>query len=201
MAKSRSKEEKSAIVSAAGMMSAIWLTLQSAVRDRGGSDEDIYRLNTPDGRATIAKLADIIAAKSDGQSAKYSFPSNTLAGDLIPGGWEIVEDVKPSQLEGKTLEMISCLYDGDDYVDGKIMRQRAFDHNANLGLADAQYLLDHQDQIPVEFRGKVFVFAGTLLRNHVGLLLVACLFFGGGCWYLDFRRLDDDWYRINRYLR
>lgn len=71
MAKNRSKEEKSAIVAASGMMSAVWLDLQSAVRECGGSDEDLYRLNTPDGKSTIAKLADIIVA-SNGKQAKAS---------------------------------------------------------------------------------------------------------------------------------
>lgn len=44
------------------MMSAVWLALLSAVRERGGSAYDFYRLNTPAGKSTIDKLADVIVA-------------------------------------------------------------------------------------------------------------------------------------------
>lgn len=71
MAKNRSKEEKSAIVAASGMISAVWLALQSAVRERGGSDEDLYHLNTPDGKSIIAMMAEAIVA-SNGKQAKTS---------------------------------------------------------------------------------------------------------------------------------
>lgn len=56
----RSKEEISAIVSGAGLLTAVWTDLIQAVHERGGTNEDIYRLNTPEGRLAIGKMADII---------------------------------------------------------------------------------------------------------------------------------------------
>ena len=60
-----SRKNVSAIVSGAGFLSAVWTELDRAVRERGGSDEDMYRLNTPDGKSIIAKLADVIVASND----------------------------------------------------------------------------------------------------------------------------------------
>jgi len=60
MAKQRSAAERSAIVGAAGMMSAVWLALQAAVRQLGGKDEDLYRLNTPEGQTIIDKMAELV---------------------------------------------------------------------------------------------------------------------------------------------
>jgi hypothetical protein len=72
MAKNRSNEEKSAITAASGMMSAVWLDLLSAVRERGGSGEDLYRLNTPEGKSIIGKLADVIVANNGKQAVPIS---------------------------------------------------------------------------------------------------------------------------------
>jgi len=188
----------SAIVSGAGLLAAVWTDLVKAVREKGGSDEDLHRLSTPDGKATIEQIALVIMANA--KTDKPKFPSEALAHDLISAGWEIVEDVEPSQLKGKTLEMVSFLK-GEDYVNGDAMKKRAVELKANLGLADAKYLLNHQNEIPVEFRDNVLVCAGTVLRSPGGRLCVACLGWGVDRWYLGFGWLDSDWRGGGRLLR
>ncbi|TSC84381.1 MAG: hypothetical protein G01um101413_676 [Parcubacteria group bacterium Gr01-1014_13] len=89
-------------------------------------------------------------------------PSELLADRLKKKGWAIVENVKPSKFEVKDLELVSILKDGEESVDGDTMRQRATNLKANFGLDDAKYILDHQAEIPVEFRGKYLIFPGTL---------------------------------------
>ncbi len=112
--------------------------------------------------------------------------------ELIPKGWEIVEDIAPSKFQVKDLEFISFLEKGEEYIGGEVMRQRAVKLKANLGLADAKYLLDHQAEIPAKLRGKKYiVLPGTVLRDSCGDLGVPYLGWGGGRWVLDFCWVDD----------
>ena len=52
----------SAIVSGAGLIAGIWTEIVKAVRERGGTDDDIHRLATPDGASLIGKVAQLIRA-------------------------------------------------------------------------------------------------------------------------------------------
>ena len=56
----RSKKDTSVFVSALSVLMGIITALVSAVRKRGGTDEDIYRLATPDGENLIEKIATLI---------------------------------------------------------------------------------------------------------------------------------------------
>src|SRR3989344_4382360 len=58
------KKDTSAIVSALGVLMSIITALVSAVRKRGGTDADIYRLATPEGESLIEKIAQLIVQAS-----------------------------------------------------------------------------------------------------------------------------------------
>jgi hypothetical protein len=55
-----SKLDKSIIVAGAGLVASIFTTLVKKVREKGGTDEDIHRLSTPDGESILEEIADII---------------------------------------------------------------------------------------------------------------------------------------------
>lgn len=121
-------------------------------------------------------------------------PSFTLTFDenLVPKGWKIVRNVKPSKFQVKDINLVSVLEKDEESVSGKVMRQRAKNLKANLGLADAKYVLEHQAEIPVEFQEKFLLFPGTLFDcNHI-----ACLVWKDGKWHPAFLPLwysfDDD---------
>ncbi|MDP2910681.1 MAG: hypothetical protein Q8N58_02775 [bacterium] len=57
-----SKLDKSMIVAGAGLVASIFTTFVKKVREKGGTDEDIHRLATPDGEAVLEKIADIIVS-------------------------------------------------------------------------------------------------------------------------------------------
>ncbi|MBI5023041.1 MAG: hypothetical protein HZC05_02650, partial [Candidatus Magasanikbacteria bacterium] len=101
-------------------------------------------------------------------------------------GYTVVEDVAPTLKSVSDLELVSFLEPGEPFVTGSVIRQRAVTLKANLGLVDAKYLLDHQSEIPTEFRSNLLVFAGTLLRDSYGRLPLAYLCWPGGRWRLDF---------------
>ncbi len=88
--------------------------------------------------------------------------SQILADNLKKKGWNIVEDVGASEFKVKDLELVSFLKEGEEGVSGEKLRRRAVKLKANFGLEDAKYVLDHQAEIPVEFRGKYIMFPGTL---------------------------------------
>ncbi|MEK9170410.1 MAG: hypothetical protein AAB674_02065, partial [Patescibacteria group bacterium] len=77
---------------------------------------------------------------------------------------------------------------------GEVMKQRAKKLNANLGQHHAEYLLEHQDLIPKEWRGKFYLtFPGTVWRDRVGFRDVPCLSWDGGRWCLRFDWLRSVW--------
>jgi hypothetical protein len=157
-----------------------------AVHDAEGNDEDAERIFKDPLRRQIAQLI-------MGKLKLDEHPSDSLAAEY---GLTVVdnEDVEPTVKSVADLELVYFLKPNDDgRITGQVMRQRAVTLKANLGLSDAKYLLDHQSEISPEFRGKVLVFVGTLLRGSNGRLYVAGLYWDDGRWCLDFYWLDDDW--------
>jgi len=55
-------------------------------------------------------------------------------------------------IAGRTYEVLSFLRGNERYLSGSTIVERAKEMNANLGKDDGQHLLDHQDEIPAEFR-------------------------------------------------
>ncbi len=177
-------KQKSDILS--GMGSGFQIV--KALRDAGATDEDLRRIiveNSPLPR----QIVEILVAKS----VKPVFPSLTLAADLIPSGWTIVEDVAPTLKSAGDLEFIPVLREGEPSVRGDVMRQRAKEQNANLGLADLKRALETQAEIPAGLQGKYITFAGTVLRHADGYLYVADLYWHDDRWFVNFCRLDHDW--------
>ena len=61
--------------------------------------------------------------------------------------------------------------------------------NANV----LDYLLDHPELIPLDWKGKNVFFWGTIYRGSGGDLCVRCLSWSGYGWYSDHERLGGDW--------
>lgn len=75
-----------------------------------------------------------------------------------------------------------------------MVRRARIELNANSGQEDAEWLLEHQEKIPVELRKYYLVFTGTIWQGSFGYRYVACLDWRGGQWILYFRWLGCDWY-------
>jgi len=92
----------------------------------------------------------------------------------------------------RVYESISYLNAGDTVIDGSTMVARAKRRSAYSGEEECLYFLDHQEDIPVEFRDNViFIFPGW--RSPEGYIFVACVGWGGGRWSRYWRGLDHDW--------
>ncbi|RJR31484.1 hypothetical protein C4569_02005 [Candidatus Parcubacteria bacterium] len=104
-------------------------------------------------------------------------------------------------IAGRTYEIVDFLREEDNgSVVGNTMVARAKELNANLGQDDAQYLLDHQEEIPEALRGKVvFVFPDGRNPDYPGG--VAYVLWGGDRWVRRWYWLDGDFFGRYRLLR
>ncbi|MDP3244691.1 MAG: hypothetical protein Q8M83_03485 [bacterium] len=82
---------------------------------------------------------------------------------------------------GRTYDILGFLKGDEKSVTGSTMVKRVKKMNANLGQDDGEHLLKHQDQIPVQLRGRV-VFVFTDWRHPVDYGNVAYVYWIGGRW-------------------
>ncbi|MBW3537949.1 hypothetical protein KY386_00475 [Candidatus Parcubacteria bacterium] len=86
MAASRNKV--SSIVSGAGLLTSIFTKLDQAVRARGGSDEHIHRLSTPEGDAIFAEWASILVGRRvDSYPLTINF-DRSIADMIVVGNYD-----------------------------------------------------------------------------------------------------------------
>lgn len=100
----------------------------------------------------------------------------------------------PLHPEGVTVsdfELREFLYRDEKYITGKKLQKRAGELDENFGLHTAEYLLEHQEEIPHDWRGKYFIFPATELRYSDGCRCVPYLYWDDGRWLLGFRWHDD----------
>lgn len=125
--------------------------------------------------------------------------------DKTKDAWELIEDIGfvPLITSPKNLEFVAFLKSDENSVTGEVMLERARgDLNANLGQQHAEWLLEHQAEIPEEFRKYYLVFTGTIWRVSVGDRNVPCLGWSGNKWCLGFRWLGSGgWGGRGRLLR
>lgn len=120
--------------------------------------------------------------------------------DKTKDGWKLLEDVL---FDGKEFvpEFLGFLKPGESSVNGDVMRLRAKELNVHTGQRHAEWLLEHQDRIPKELRGKYLVFPDTVWRDSVGYRGVPYLGWNGDKWCLNWNWLENDWNDNDRLIR
>lgn len=120
----------------------------------------------------------------------------TAVGPAVPESWD------PTRIP-ELFEEISFLHEGETYVNGLVMRQRALDeYGCPDGQFLAEWLLENQQHIPEIWRGHYLVFAGTVWRDRDGDLRVAYLYWNDERWCLHFDWLGSDgWGDVDRLMR
>lgn len=95
------------------------------------------------------------------------YSSRTYAADIIPPGMEIEREFEPTRFEVGNLVLVS-FKDTFSHCDGSITGSSVIDRAAKLrgdySLSHAKYLLNHQAEIPIEWRKYWIVFTRTILR-------------------------------------
>src|SRR3989338_10392851 len=179
---------KSEFLSAFGTAFQIFKAVSDEVLNLGGNDEHVRQILTNKGLAQ--QLAKLIVSSQ-----------GIFSRDMRKEGWTLLEDVTvPEQISISGLEIFSFLKEGEDHISGEEMRSRAKDMGANLGQKHAEYLLEHQADIPKDWRSFYLVFSGTCWRYPDGDLIVPCLGWSGGRWCLCFLWLGDGWGSNDRFF-
>ena len=130
------------------------------------------------------------------ESAVKELPKMTiepLSDDFEFSDWELVEDVGPAPSEFE-LELSEFLHDGESYVKGEIMLERAKEMGDLAGQRHAERIMRESQKIPVEWRAHSLVIAGTVRLFPVGYRYVLVLCWGGDRWY-------SRWYWLGYGLR
>ena len=108
---------------------------------------------------------------------------------------QLLKDALPTTMTvgDRTYDILGFLLGDETSVVGHTMVGRAKELSAHLGADDGQYLLDHQQDIPVVFRGKVvFVFTDWRHPDDSEYVFFVCWdddrwvqvwsWLGDGCW-------------------
>jgi hypothetical protein len=104
--------------------------------------------------------------------------------DKRKDGWGLEEDV----VTLATLRLDSLLREGESSLAGYTIRERdkedAEEKGVCAGQLQAEWMLEHQDKIPVEWRSFYLVFTGTVWCSPGGNPYVSYMFWGSGEWHL-----------------
>ena len=103
---------------------------------------------------------------------------SALSIELIEKGWKLVKDVDPVlPWIGGDVEYVFFLQDGERFISGDELRERAAVLGANYGQRDAEWLVKHQEMLsecPEEVR--YILFPGTLWEHPNGAFLSPYLY-------------------------
>jgi len=184
------KKDVADIVSGAGWIAGFADKLIRGLHEQGVSDEKIHSLVTDEGGLAMDEIVAAVARKF-----------KPFVRDMVQEGWTLLENTTKPIVSIDKLEPVPFLKDSESYVGGEEMARRSLELHANLGQHQAEYMLEHQADIPEEFRQYVLVFPGTIWRNRDGLRNVPCLGWDGERWYLDFGWLRGSFDSDCRLLR
>lgn len=122
--------------------------------------------------------------------------------DKRKDGWKLLEDVDFSPIDPTKMELVPILKANESSIGGEEMVRRAREElHVNLGQRHAEFLIEHQAEIPKEFRKYYIIFTGTIWRLPDGHRFVAYLRWYGWQWVLDFLWLGNVWSSDDRLAR
>ncbi|GEM_PF-2025190 len=131
-----------------------------------------------------------------------SISAYVLVNNKTKDGWTLVEHCPRRITSVRDLELVSFLKQDENSVKGEEMVRRArVELDASYGQEDAEWLLGHQNEIPVEFQKYYLVFTGTIWRGSYGRRYVSYLFWDGEHWCLSFFWLGHDFFSGDRLVR
>ena len=195
------KKDVSVIVSALGVLMSIITNLVSLVRKRGGTDEDIYRLATPEGESLLEKIADLIvvAGRFAGKVYRITIGDGRTTEDLVRDGkydyantyvTSVNFSLRPQFMGPR--EVVLLEFDHD------VSSEEAIAEAAKQDLEQPVYedALRFGVEYPEVQRERPVVFLHEPVRDPSGDLSVLYLWGSAGD-----RRLNLDWFVFRWYRR
>ena len=199
------KKNPSAIVAGAGFVSDLMLRLQRLVIKKGGTDEDLYRLVTPDGEDTLGQVAQLIV-HSGGSELKPEPLLQLLGSVTVPATTE--KFVAKDNFTVGDVNGLKISYLGDNFkpwflekieepvgaselrrhqllresIDGLIVAELGGEDKAETTLAEIHALMEKQgkgEAGPLLTNGYVNIF---YVRDAAGVLRALGVGWDGGGW-------------------
>lgn len=194
----RSKKDTSVFVSALGVLMGIITALVSAVRKRGGTDEDIYRLATPEGENLIGKIAELIVQAGKLPENCYRVAvdyGQTLAQMIANGKYDnansdINQNNFPVSSNGKQDVVIELVHFGRDMESEAVLKEL---DARGLRAATLPELLAFGASCPEKQREFPIVALGSVWRSRSGFRHVPSLGRYGSGRELSLLWFDDWW--------
>lgn len=167
--------------------------LKLAFRRNGWTNADIKALSEGNFLADVLKLM-----KGQLEIKPIEHLIDCDVNPFIPNGWAVEEHKKGGMFKFNP-EKISL------YLSKKQKKGSISGHDLRKELADKpvmnakvlDYLLDHPELIPEEWKGKYIFFWGTIYRRSDGRLGVRYLYWDGSKCYWDFIWLVHDFNSVN----
>ncbi|MBI3088852.1 MAG: hypothetical protein HYY99_01180 [Candidatus Colwellbacteria bacterium] len=166
-------------------------------RFRRRADELVRRVD--EGTLPFDKVMDALQATIEGRF-NDTLTTPTFLRDKRKEGWRLVWNLNEEPVPVSELEPVSFLKQGEEYISGQEMRVRAYKEKANFGQRQAEYMLEHEGEMPFECRD-CLAFPGTGWCDQSGSLLIPCLLWYGDGWCLDFAKLEREWDSFDRIIR
>lgn len=190
-------QKKSEFISAFDIAARIWKSLVNAILDRGGTDDDLRRIETDE--TLRGKLAEfIVGAAKLLYPFTYRFPWWNDKCRVIREGAPCTAPIPISKLK-----LVSFHKKGEDWVSFDEMLSRAnnpeeFPGCQGWGMHQGEQLLKRANELPEEMRKYFLLLPDTLLLGGDGYRCIACLIWDDGEWRFYWRWND---YRFDRYCR
>lgn len=122
--------------------------------------------------------------------------------DKLKDGWQLLEDqTEPAQISAETIELALFIEEGEPDLIGEDMVEHVQGIASKLGQRHAEYLIDHQGELPEEFRRYSVIFPGTVWLDNVGNHYVPYIRFRGEEWTIDFGILEGGMDDRDRLIR
>ena len=138
-----------------------------------------------------------VEGKFDGVASAHRFVH-----DKTKDGWTLIGNTQRHIASVRDLEVVPFLKKGEDYISGEEMLRRArVELDANYDEEDAEYVLEHQYEIPEEFRPYYLIFPGTGWLDLQGIHNVPALYWNDERWNLGFFWLTSGWRSLGRFVR
>jgi hypothetical protein len=113
-----------------------------------------------------------------------------------------VQSVLTLAISGREYDILTFASEVEQMVSGHTMVDRAVFMEADLGEEDGQYVLDHQQDIPVLFRGRIeFVFTSWRRRENNEDIHFISWDSDKSRWVKTFWLLTEGWFCRGRVLR
>lgn len=120
---------------------------------------------------------------------------NCDATPYLPSGWKVVKHQKGGMWEWDSTRVGLYLSNGQKN-NGAVTGYNLFKELVNKPCLNANvldWLLAHQGEIPVEWRGSAVFFWGTVYRNQDGKCVVPYIYWDSGRWLWGDRQFDSGW--------